>query len=147
MSERAEFVPDWTFDGEVTHVSAKKIASGKTITTLVVTRPDGQYMRLCVCDYWRDLPPGCAEGAFVAVEGRMSGREYQGRHYAGLTAVGLRVLRAAGAGPGDAGDAEASAPVDAPQDRAGAGVAVGASAGPRVLDTAAEGGTDDGLPF
>ena len=83
--------PDWTFAGTLTVLDRRTTKGGKEFAQLVIERTDGKYTNICVCDLWSDVPAGIAEGAQVEAAGRMSGREYNGKHYAGLTA--LRVER------------------------------------------------------
>ena len=88
MSERTH---DWEFSGELIDRTDKELSSGKTVKTLTISAKRGDYEHLCVCDYWSDPPDGLVAGATVTAAGRMNGREYNGRHYAGLTAVRLSV--------------------------------------------------------
>lgn len=85
---------DWTFCGRVADVTRKELKGGKTLHTLAIYRQDGKYERICVCDYWRDLPDGVEVGSDVEAGGRMNGRVWNNRHYAGLTAEEV-VLRGA----------------------------------------------------
>ena len=120
MSDRRH---DWEFEGELIDIAAKQLSSGKTLCTLVLSAKRGEYEHRCVCDYWQDLPDGLEVGATVHAAGRMNGREWQGKHYAGLTAVALEVE--------SAGDG-----ADEPTD------------GPPVEDTGDYSGDDsDSVPF
>jgi|GEM_PF-5972518 len=94
---------DWEFSGELIDRTDKELSSGKTVKTLTISAKRGDYEHLCVCDYWSDPPDGLVAGATVTAAGRMNGREYNGRHYAGLTAVRLDV-EAAGRSGDDGAD-------------------------------------------
>ena len=83
--------PAWTFAGAVIQEIAKSTSKGKAFYLLTIARQDGDWKRICVCDYWGKLPDGFQVGADVYAEGRMNGREYQGKYYAGLTATRIEV--------------------------------------------------------
>jgi single-stranded DNA-binding protein len=134
----------WTFAGTVDRIEHRKTAkSGKEFHNLSITQPDGQYQRLCVCTVWGRLADGVAEGAEVHATGRIDGREYQGKHYAGLTASAVQVTRAAinpAAGTDSPfGDQPPAQPTARPS-------AVDAEKVNEQLDRAAD-GADDGMPF
>ena len=85
----------WTFTGIVQRLetmTSKK--SGKSFVNLSITQTDGQYTRLCVCTLFSRPPEGLTEGAYVTATGRIDGREYNGKHYAGLTASAVVVAGA-----------------------------------------------------
>jgi len=83
--------PSWTFSGAVIQHQEKQTAKGKTFHLIAAARQDGDWKRVCVCDFWGALPVGFEVGADIYAEGRMNGREYQGKYYAGLTATRIEV--------------------------------------------------------
>lgn len=80
---------DWQFDGKLIAVELPR--NDRAPHKLVIERQDGRYTQVCVCDKFKCLPEGCGEGAHVGVTLRPSGREWQGRWYAGLTVTSLTV--------------------------------------------------------
>jgi hypothetical protein len=102
----------WQFEGEVRQVNEKTTKRGKTFHELVVSQADGEYSRLAVCTFWGKLPAGTVHGAAVRVMGRVDGREYNGKHYAGLTASDIEVLY--GTAPVVTADEQPSEPDTAP---------------------------------
>jgi hypothetical protein len=85
----------WAFTGRLRHMESRTTPNKKTVKTIVLESPRGQYTDVCVCDTWRSLPEAVAIGATIKAEGRMSGREWNGKWYAGLVANTVEV--AAGA--------------------------------------------------
>jgi hypothetical protein len=85
----------WQFTGRVRHTDSRQTAKGKTVNTIVLESQRGDYTDVCVCDTWRALPERLAIGATVHAEGRMSGREYNGRWYAGLVATAVEIAEGA----------------------------------------------------
>ena len=82
----------FAFTGTVVDSQRRVTGSGRTITTLVLS--DGREKpSLCVCDYWGEAD--CMPGEKVCAVGRLTGREYKGKHYAGLTAECIVALDAA----------------------------------------------------
>jgi hypothetical protein len=83
--------PDWTFTGTVTHREDRTTAKGKAMQNIVLSRQGTYGPELCVCAHFGDLHPDVSVGATVNADGYMSGREYNGKHYAGLRAQRLYV--------------------------------------------------------
>jgi DNA polymerase III alpha subunit len=79
----------WTFTGRVVRVETRNTKTGKGFRNLTISQPDGQYTRLCVCTLWGERGNGLHEGAEITATGRIDGREYNGKHYAGLTATAI----------------------------------------------------------
>ena len=88
---------DWTFAGELVSIAPKTTKGGKDFCEIVARKTDGKYTRLCVCTHWRPLGPEISAGSEVRLSGRIDGREYNGRCYAGLTALDVEALDGAGA--------------------------------------------------
>ena len=86
---------EWSFSGTIQSVERRTTAKGKLFQNLVISQTDGNYKRLCVCTHWGDEPEGCVEGASVTASGRIAGREWNGKCYAGLDAVRVQVTTAA----------------------------------------------------
>ena len=81
----------WTFDGVIEDVSVRNLASGKSLVNIVASAADGQYKRLCVCTKFGGVASDVIKGSIVTMTGRIDGREYQGKHYAGLTCYKIEV--------------------------------------------------------
>lgn len=80
----------WTFTGRVARIETRNTKTGKEFRNLTISQPDGQYTRLCVCTLWGGSHSnGLHEGAEVTAKGRIDGREYNGKYYAGLTATAI----------------------------------------------------------
>jgi hypothetical protein len=131
----------WAFAGTVDRIEQRTTKGGKGFVNLSISQQDGQYRRLCVCTFWGRLADGVEEGAEVHATGRIDGREYQGKHYAGLTASAVQVTKAA---------INPAAGMDVPFGDVPAAPTAPATDTERVneqLDLAAEGGTDQTCPF
>jgi len=115
--------PEWTFTGTLTHRTDAETKKGKPMVNLVLQREDKYGPVLCVATHFGPLPPDVATGATVTADGYMSGREYNGKHYAGLRATRVYLHGHESAG--------SSAPADQPIAR------------PAVQG----GGEDSSLPF
>jgi len=83
---------NWTFEGEVGELIEKRTKKDKPFIELVLHHQDGEHERLAVCTYWHKPPDGLAQGSLVRVSGRLDGREWNGKYYAGLTAEKVEVL-------------------------------------------------------
>jgi hypothetical protein len=86
-------------------MQSRQTPNGKTVKTIVLESPRGQYTDVCVFDTWRSLPEAVAIGATIKAEGRMSGREWNGKWYAGLVASSVEVAAVA-EGEADGGTGE-----------------------------------------
>jgi len=100
----------WSYQGTCIKRTDNTSKNGKKFAELVLDLPGAKYPSICVCTYWGDLPAGFDVGAEVYADGYMNGREYNGKHYAGLRASNLRVIAAASAPAGGAGDDQGSMP-------------------------------------
>ena len=95
----------WAFTGLLRHMQSRQTPKGKTVHTVALEAQRGQYSDVCVFDTWRSLPEAVAIGATIKAEGRMSGREWNGKWYAGLVASSVEVAAVA-EGEADGGTGE-----------------------------------------
>ena len=101
----------WSYQGTCIKRADNLSKNGKKFSELVLDLPGAKYPSICVCTYWGDLPSGFDVGAEVYADGYMTGREYNGKYYAGLRASNVRVIAAASR-PDDsaAGEGQGSMP-------------------------------------
>ena len=88
----------WAFTGKLRHMESRTTPKGKTVHTVVLEAARGEYSDVCVFDTWRSLPEAVAIGATIKASGRMSGREWNGKWYAGLVASSVEVAAVAEGG-------------------------------------------------
>jgi hypothetical protein len=83
------------FNGTVTRAESKQTNRGKAFANLDVQRGyeyKGEIRHeVILLTAWGELATACNEGAAVTVKARVSGREYNGKHYLQLTAVSIKV--------------------------------------------------------
>ncbi len=92
MSDNQDSIGNaWRFSGEIIAIVSKVTKKNKAFHEIVASRKDGDYQRLCVCTKWGALDSDVVRGADVTMCGRIDGREYNGKHYAGLTALQIEV--------------------------------------------------------
>jgi len=84
--------PDWTFTGELVAITARE-AKGKTYREAVVVRRGENWDNLCVFSINEKMLIAADPGDEVTAEGYMNGREWQGRHFAGLRASRAEVVQ------------------------------------------------------
>jgi hypothetical protein len=82
----------WQFNGTVQSVDVRTSKGGKSFAEIVIDQPGAKYPSICVATFWGTLPAGVARGAEVIAEGYMNGREYNGKHYAGLRGTFLKAI-------------------------------------------------------
>ncbi len=83
----------WAFTGRVRAATSRATTGGKTVWQLVIAAKYQEKETLCVCDWWADHAPPIDAAVFAS--GIVTAREYQGKHYAGLTAREIHLFAAA----------------------------------------------------
>ena len=104
--------PQWTAAGTLIAVTPHRQGKGCTLTIDAGTSDRGK-PRLCVCDFWRTPPP---IGATVTASGDYSGREWQGKWFAGLNCQDLEADAPAPTDVRPASDQDGTQPDTSPAD-------------------------------
>ena len=100
---------DFTFQGQGTLLRVDSFVSkaGKTVVTLIF-ETKGQYPQLIPIKVFGRLAEQASAwkpGAILAVNGRLGGRDWQGKVYGDIIANSVQVVEAAAESPGGAGSA------------------------------------------